>query len=129
MRRSLPLSKLMLILVFGAGFAQAADAPLPLQPGTYVLASYKPCEEVALAGVISFDGNSFVGPHDSDCQTTILDQQASTYRVAIRCKALGDGTPTPPRDSFARVRIDSSTSFSMIDGADETPFVLCPEFH
>ncbi len=121
--------KFLLALLFGMGFAHATDGLLPLDAGTYVVASYTPCEEAPLAGVTSFDGASFVGPHDSDCQTTILEQHGADYRVSVRCKALGDGTPTVPKPFVEGVRIKTRTSFVLTHDDAEMEFALCPAFH
>lgn len=127
---SLLRSRLMFVMLFGVGFARAADGVLPLDAGTYVVADYKPCEEAPFAGVTSFDGMSFVGPHDSDCRTKILEQSGSKFRVSVRCKADGSGTPIKHPSTFIEgVRIESRTSFVFIKGAVETRFALCPAFH
>ena len=122
--------KLLLALLFGMGFAHAMGGTLPLDVGNYVIASYKPCEEAPNAGVTSYDGASFVGPHDSDCQTTVLEQSGPRYRVSISCKALGDGTPMVPRPYVESVRILTRTSFAIVrhDGTEDE-FDLCPAFH
>ena len=122
--------KFVLALLFGMGFAHATDGKLPLDSGYYVIASYKPCEEAPNAGVTTYDGASFVGMHDSDCQTDILEQNGPRYRVSIRCKALGDGTPVVPKPYVESVRILTRTSFTVVENnGTEDEFDLCPAFH
>lgn len=128
MRRTIPRSRFLMTLIFGAGLAHAGGT-LPLEAGNYVAAHYTPCEQAPLAGVTSFDGTSLGGPHDSHCQTAILAQHGPAYRVQVSCTARGDGTPTTPTADVEDVRITSRTSFVRLLGKDEVAYALCPAFH
>ena len=128
MPRALYPSRLMLGLLFGAAVAQAADRALPLDPGNYVVASERPCEQAPLAGVMAFDGASFAGPHASACQTTILARHGSRYRVRTQCKALGDGSPAAAGAVVRDVRIESRTTYAVNRGKQATEYALCPAF-
>lgn len=129
MRDAYLASRLLFVLCTGTGFARAADAPLPLKAGSYVIASYTPCDEAPLAGVTSFDGASFVGPHDADCQTAVLSHRGTRYRVQVTCKAMGDGTPIAPTSYRQDVRIKSQTRFVVTREHREIEYALCPAFH
>jgi hypothetical protein len=119
---------LVLVLVFGPSLARATDKPLPLHPGTYVIASYKPCQEAPLAGVSRFNGFSFEGPHASNCQTTVLRRRGSTYRIKTTCSAMGNGSPAVPSGSVQDIHIKSSSSFSVGNGKQRTEYRQCPAF-
>jgi hypothetical protein len=122
-------SRLLLIMTFAAGIAHAVDAPLPLNSGTYVVSSDKPCQDAAFAAVIVFDGHSFSGPHDSQCESTILGQQGRSYRVKTTCRALGDGTPITPSTVVQHVQIKSRSMFVLTRDNKELDYALCPRFH
>lgn len=128
MLRPLLRYKLFVILALGAGLARATDG-LPLNAGTYVLTSYKPCAEAPFAGVKDFDGTSFGGPHDSDCHTVILSRHSASYRVMRTCNAAGDGTPVTQTGFVEKVRIESRTAFVVTHGKQQLDYTLCPTFH
>ena len=121
-------SKLFLLLAFGMSFARATDS-LPLDTGTYVVTSYKPCTDAPFAGVKDFDGTSFGGPHDSDCQTVILARHGASYRVKTTCNGAGDGTPVTAGGLLEQVRIESRTAFVLTHGQQHREYTLCPTFH
>lgn len=119
-----------LALLLACGVARAADEPvLPLDAGTYVVASYPHCEQAPLAGVVAFDGRSLVGPHDSDCRTEILEHDGSTFRIRWGCRADGSGKPAIPAEIVQTVRIESRTRMVLIgrDGP-AMAYALCPGF-
>jgi len=120
---------LLLVAICVAGFAHAANAPLPLKSGTYVVSSDKPCEDAAFADVIEFDVRSFHGPHEAQCQSTTLDQHGRSYRVSTTCRALGDGTAATPSTFVRRVRITSRSTFVLTRDKADDVYALCPEFH
>ncbi|WP_184418212.1 hypothetical protein [Rhodanobacter sp. MP7CTX1] len=122
-------SSFLLIMIFAVGFAHAADALLPINTGAYVVSSRKACEGAAFAAVITFDGRSFSGPHDSDCQTIILGQHGLSYSVKTTCRAFGDGTPTVPSTVFQSVRIKSRSAFALTRDNKKIDYALCPKFH
>ena len=131
MNRLHPRTRLALALILACGVVRAADAPvLPLDTGNFVIASYPRCEEAPLAGVVSFDGRSLVGPHDSDCHTEILEHDGSSYRIRRGCRADGSGKPEVPADFVQTVRVESRTRMALtgLDGQTKE-YALCPGFH
>ena len=124
-------TRLALALILASGAVRAADAPvLPLDTGTFVVASYPRCEEAPLAGVVAFDGRSLVGPHDSDCHTDILERDGSSFRIRRGCRADGSGKPAIPADFVETVRVESRTRMVLtgLDG-EAREYALCPGFH
>lgn len=128
MNRSLLRFRFPTLLLLGAGVARAAGIALPLDAGTYVVGSYKPCAEAPFAGVKDYDGKSFSGPHDAGCQTVALDRRDATYRLKTTCKSAGDGTPVTPTGFVEEVRVESRTAFVVIHGKDHVEYTLCPTF-
>ena len=125
-------SRMLLGLLFGVGFAQAAGGPLPLKAGTYVLASDAPCKDAALAAVIDYDATQgLFGPHESDCRTTILSHKGNAFHVRRTCRANGDGSPAAPASFDMRLRIKSATAFVTLPdkGREALEYDLCPGFH
>jgi hypothetical protein len=109
--------------------AQAAPtSSLPLQPGTYVISSYKPCEEAPLAGVKTFDGKALIGPHESDCTSSIVSHRGETYQISTECRAHGDGTPQSPSKSLETVQVKSKSSLAVVVHGQPVRYDLCPIF-
>ena len=124
-------ARLALALFLGSGIVRAADAPvLPLDTGTYVVASYPRCDQAPLAGVVAFDGHSLAGPHDTDCRTEILERDGSSFRIRWGCRADGAGKPAIPTEFVQTVRVESRTRMVLMgpDG-EATAYALCPGFH
>lgn len=123
-------SRLIFGLVLCTGLARAGEAPLlPLDAGTFVIASYPRCEEAPLAGVMSFDGHSLVGPHDSNCRTEIIERDGARYRVRTSCRADGAGQPEIPTETVLTIQVESSTAMTVTrpDGKSDG-YALCPGF-
>jgi len=122
--------KWALVLILAGGIARAADlATLPLNPGTYVLASYPRCEEAPLAAVVRFDGRSLAGPHDSNCRTEILERDGSTFRIRRGCRADGASQPSIPDEFVETVQVKSRTAIVLTPASGEPQnYALCPGF-
>lgn len=129
MRPALLHLALTLTLILGSGPARAVDQALPLQAGTYVVSSYRPCQEAPLAGVTRYNGLSFEGPHASNCQTSLLRQRGSSYRVKTTCTAMGDGSPAVQSASVQDIRVKSRTALVVDHGKKKIEYGLCPGFH
>ncbi len=122
-------SKLAAALMGAAGLCQAASpATLPIAAGTYVVVGKAPCKDAPLAGVTTFDGRAFLGPHSSDCTSTLLGRHGRSYRVSTECRALGDGTPATPFTQVQLVRVDSRTRFAIVQDGHATAYARCPSF-
>ena len=106
----------------------APDLLLPLKPGTYVVSSYKPCEEAPLAGVMVFDGKAFAGPHESSCSSAVVSRHGKTYDVVTECRAHGDGTPQTPTKWSQSMRLESSSSFAVTVNGQPVRYDLCTKF-
>ena len=129
MRRHIKTLNAAALMLGLAGIASAAETSLlPLEPGTYVVSSFKPCQQAPLAAAVQFDGLSFSGPHASDCTSSILAHQDTTYQVATECRALGDGTPAKPVKLVESFRIASPTHFEKLGQGAQGEYERCPSF-
>jgi hypothetical protein len=123
-------TKLCAVALCVGSVAYAGPAALlPLNPGTYVLASYEPCEEAPLAGVVEFDGKAIFGPHESRCTASVVSHRGSTYRVSTECAAHGDGTPQTPSRWVRTVHVESESRLAVIAQGKPVEYQLCPAFH
>jgi hypothetical protein len=118
-----------LALSVGTLACAAPSALLPLNPGTYVVSSYKPCEEAPLAGTKEFDGKTFVGPNESQCTSSVVSHHGNAYRVSTRCSAHGDGTPETPTRWTQTVHVESASGFDAVLDGKSVRYELCPAFH
>jgi hypothetical protein len=106
----------LLIALLSAG-AAAAAAPLPLKPGTYVLADQS-CRDPALAGVFTYDGRAFSYPHAAGCRSIVRSQSEGVYHVWTTCQALGDGGSAAPTSTLSTYVIGSRTEVEVRQGQD-----------
>ena len=122
-------SKLCWAALAVGSLVQAAPATLiPLEPGTYVVSSFKPCEEAPLAGVKAFDGKAFIGPHESKCTSSVMSRHGQTYQVSTKCLAHGDGSPEKPTRSLETMQISSPSSLAVMVHGEAVQYELCLKF-
>jgi hypothetical protein len=118
------------VVLWAANSAHAGPGSLlPLQPGPYVVSSYKPCEEAPLAAVVQFDGRAIFGPHESNCTISIESHKGRSYRLSTECQANGDGSAASPTKALRTVRIESKVKFSVVSLGSPVAYELCVGFH
>jgi hypothetical protein len=87
-------------MVLTTGLALFAQYPkLTIKPGIYVREPAQ-CQGAPNASIMSWDGVGFSGPHSSQCKTTVLHKNDTTYEISDSCSALGDGSPNPGGTPF-----------------------------
>lgn len=112
------------------GLIRAQNAKLNLKHGTYVDASVS-CAASPFAGMRSWDGVGFFGPHSSRCTSHVLSRHGNHFQINSSCAALGDGTSNPEgqveNQNVSLIRLSNVSFVASEEAKPKTTYRWCTD--